>query len=466
MAVHADAAPGAAACAAAVRERRVGARELAQQALDRIRARDPELLAFTYVDEDDFLAQADAVDAGRVTGPLAGVPVAVKDLIDVRGMPTSYGSAAFDPYRAERDAAVVARLREAGAVIAGKTRTAELAWSTTTPPTRNPRDGALVPGGSSGGSAAAVGAGLVPAALGTDTGGSVRIPAALCGIAGLRPTYGLVGRSGVLPGNWSFDAVGPLAGSAGDLRLLLAAMIGPDPGDRACAADARLAQVRERLERAAPVDLSRARIGLFDDPLAEMLDERGRVALDATIERARRAGAEVVTVRLPGSETIAPAFAAIDLGEGAAIHTERLRERGDAIDPVIRALLEVAHVIPAALVARAKHARRAVCDAVAELFTRERLDALVLPANPLPAVRADALDLAVPRANGELEPALWSYARVCWLASLTGQPALVLPMPEAGDPPLGIQLVGRPFHDDALLGLGRALEDIDPQEHA
>ena len=103
---------------------------------------------------------------------------------------------------------------------------------------------------------------------------------------------------------------------------------------------------------------------------------------------------------------------------------------------------------------------------MAALFARERLDALVLPANPLPAVRADALDFAVQRANGELEPALWSYARVCWLASLTGQPALVLPMREAGDPPLGLQLVGRPFHDDALLGLGRALEDIEPQEHA
>ena len=146
MAVRAEAPAGAAACAAAVRERRIGARELAQVTLDRIRARDGELQAFTWIDEADFLAQADAVDAGRVSGPLAGVPVAVKDLIDVRGMPTSYGSAAFDPYRAERDAAVVARLRAAGAVIAGKTRTAELAWSTTTPLDAQPARRSAGPG--------------------------------------------------------------------------------------------------------------------------------------------------------------------------------------------------------------------------------------------------------------------------------------------------------------------------------
>ena len=255
-AVHARLGRGAMTAWAAELARRVRAREVrvadvAEETLDAIRREDDVIRAFTAVDEDAVRRDARRLDRrladGADLGPLAGVPIAIKDLIDVRGLPTSYGSAAFDPFAATSDATVVRRLRAAGALIVGKVRTTEFAWSQRTLPTLNPLDHGISTGGSSSGPAAAIASGQVPVALGTDTGGSIRIPAVQCGLVGIKPTFGVVGRGGVLPANWTLDTVGPLATTCEDARLVLAAIVGPDARDPWSARPARLRRVRAEL---------------------------------------------------------------------------------------------------------------------------------------------------------------------------------------------------------------------------
>jgi aspartyl-tRNA(Asn)/glutamyl-tRNA(Gln) amidotransferase subunit A len=447
----------------AVQTRETSAVEAVTVALGAIDELDGDILAFTARDDDAALRAASEIDrrlaGGDPVGPLAGVPVAVKDLYDCVGLPTSYGSRAFPEYLPEADATAVARLRSAGAIVIGKTRTAEFAWSTTTPPTKNPAAPECIPGGSSGGSAAAVAAGMVPAALGTDTGGSIRIPAAMCGILGIKPTYGAVGRGGLLPANWSLDTAGPLAGSSDDLRIVLAELVGHDPRDLASAPDRLLAPLAARLRASRELELAGVRFGLVEEPLFEITDPVARRAHRDAVEWLVGAGAVAVRVRLPETDYVEGALLAIDLPEGAAIHTQLLRHHGDLVNEEIRALLEFAHLIPGTLVAQGQRARTLVRARTRQLFSEHRLDFLLAPAAPGPAVRVDSSDSVQVRADGTNEPTLWGYARICWLANLTGQPAAVVPLP-GYRPPLGVQLIGRPFADDELLALAAALERV------
>jgi aspartyl-tRNA(Asn)/glutamyl-tRNA(Gln) amidotransferase subunit A len=405
------------------------------------------------------LLQAERVDdlaaSGRDPGLLAGVPVAIKDLFDVEGVPTSYGSQSFDPYVATRDATAVAGLRKQGALLIGKTRTAELAWSTITPPTSNPADPTRVAGGSSGGSAAAVGAGYVLGALGTDTGGSIRIPASLCGVVGIKPTYGLVGRTGVLPANWNLDTAGPLARSVADCRLLLTAICEPDADDPAAISAERITQVRASLTQRQSV--GQVRLGVVRSPLFEILEAEVEAVFEAALACMSGMGIEVVEVSFPEADWVPSVLIAIDLPEGAAIHTERLRERGHVMAPEIRSLLIAAHCIPGAAAARGHSARRVIRDAVARCFRDAGLDALVAPCNPAFAVRHDDTARTFTRRDGSEERAIWSYARTCWLANVTGQPALTLPLPGSALP-VGLQFIGRPFQEAHLLSIAEHAE--------
>ncbi len=434
--------------------------EVAVAALAAIAARDPVLRAFTAVDEPAVLRDAAALDAalrhGEPPGPLLGTTVAVKDLVDVAGLPTSLGTRAVPARVPERDAPVVARLRAAGALVLGKTRTAELAGSTTTPPTVNPADPTLIAGGSSGGSAAAVGGGLAVGAVGTDTACSVRLPAALCGIVGIKPTFGAVGRSGVLVASDSLDHVGPLAATVADVRALLTAMVGHDPGDSASAQEPALEQLRARLESPRPRDLTGARLGIVDDELFEVVEPRARHGWDAAVAQLTAAGADVVPVALPQSRHVAGALLAIDLPEWAAAYTGWL-QAGAPISPDIASMLRVAHAVPAILTMRAHAARHEIAAAVATAFGELGLDALLTPATTAGAIRTDDLERAFEREDHRREPAVWGYPRPFWLASLTGQPAIVLPTVRE-PPPLSIQLVGRPFADAELLDLAAAAE--------
>jgi aspartyl-tRNA(Asn)/glutamyl-tRNA(Gln) amidotransferase subunit A len=453
------------ACAHSVRTGDISVTEIANWTLGEIDRLDIDLRAFTFVDREAVIAQASSLDQriarGERIGPLVGATLGVKDLFNVKGLPTSAGSEAFDPFFPAADAPSVARLRQAGAVVIGKTRTSEFAWSTTTPPTANPMDVRLISGGSSGGSGAAVGAGLVHAALGTDVGGSIRIPAALCGVVGIKPTYGLVSMSGVLPGHWSFDTAGPLTRSVADARLLLGLMMGHDSEYPGSASAARIESLRKRLRNPSrPISLRGSRLGVIDEPLFEILEERAREVHDRLLSRLLEQGAVLVRVKLPETEYVPPVMYAID-PEGAAAHTQRLRDRSRDFGDEARKLIHFAQIIPGVLVMRAYQVRRQLSRIVAELFERERLEALVLPANTAPAIPSSDLNLAFRRANGESELAVSSYARVFWLASVTGQPSLVLPA-VADAPPIGVQLMGRPFEDDSLLDLGAGFERILP----
>lgn len=454
---------GVQACIQALRSRSISAFELVTASLASVDELDGAVRAFTFRDDVAALAAARIIDQRRArgenVGSLSGLPIAVKDLYDCAGLPTSYGAPAYRPVMAKCSSTAVSRLVAAGAVVVGKTRTAEFAWSTTTAGTRNPKDHSLIPGGSSGGSAAAVSAGMVPAALGTDTGGSIRIPAALCGIAGIKPTYGAIGRGGILPCNWSLDTAGPLGGRIEDLRLLLAELVGHDTSDPASAPDTTLMPLVERLSHQNVLDLSRVRLGVIDDPIFEIIDSETRDSHERAMAALEGAGAEVIHLRFPAGAYVEGALLGIDLPEGAAIHTSLLSQRRDKFDPSIRALLHVAHLIPGVLVTQAHRTRHMIANQVRDLFRLHRLDAIVAPAAPGPAIRADALDIIHTRSDGTPESTLWSYGRVCWLANLTGQPAVVVPLPDTR-PPLGIQLIGRPFLDDALLDLAAAAEEV------
>lgn len=453
------------ACAGAVRARAVSAREIAEATLARLRQEDPRLQAFTYVDEAIVRRQADALDAAirrkSDVGPLAGVCVGVKDLIDVAEMPTSYGGPAYKPYVPTADATCVRCLRGAGAIIIGKTRTAEYAWSVDTPPTINPRNSELIPGGSSGGSGASVAAGMVLAALGTDTAGSVRIPAACCGITAIKPTYGLVSRSGVLPTNRSLDHVGPLAMHSRDLRFLLAAMVGFDSSDPASIDSDRAGSVRARLIRRSRDDLRGVRLGVVDEPLFEICEPRARLEFDRVTSALARAGAEILRIQLPECKYVGPALLAIDLPEGAMLHTERLRASPESFSPAVRTMLQFAHLVPGTLYARGQAGRRAIAHRVAEEFTRHQLTAFLVPALSIPPINRADVDSYLTRQDGSLEPALWSFVRVCWLASLTGQPAAVVPT-TLTPAPFGVQIIGRPLEDDVVIDVAERIEELFP----
>lgn len=416
--------------AAPVRARQASAVEVSESVLRAVERLDRDVRAFTAVEPELVLDAARALDArvarGEDPGPLAGVPIAVKDLIDVAGLPSSYGTPAVPERLAASDARCVARLRAAGAIVVGKTRTSELAWRADTPPTSNPTWPELVPGGSSGGSAAAVAAGLASLALGTDTGGSVRWPAVQCGVAGLKPTTGLVPLDGVLPCSPSLDCVGPLAPTVADLVSVVEALAGAP---------------------AAEASLAGARLGLLDEPFLAFADTVAAERFAGEVAALAEAGATVVAARLPHASDATAILDAISYGEGSFL-VELASGRLDRLSPEVRAQLLAALVLPAAVVERARRARVLLAREAAGLFASERLDALVLPACTVGPVRRDGTE-NVPSARA---------ARAFHLASATGQPSLLIP--SRGDRPGGLQLVGRAFGDAELVALGAAVERV------
>jgi aspartyl-tRNA(Asn)/glutamyl-tRNA(Gln) amidotransferase subunit A len=441
----------------------VSARELCEDVIARIERDDGALRSFTFVDPELLLKDADALDGklnrGEGVGQLAGVTIGVKDLIDVRGMPTSYNSPTFAERTPSADAECVRQLRAADALIVGKTRSSEFAWSPDTPPTVNPADHLLTPCGSSGGSAAAVGGSLVHAGLGTDTGGSIRAPAALCGLVGIKPTYGVVSLTGVLPNSWSLDHAGPLTRSVDDARLVLRHMVSYDRRDPAGAPADVVAPLRRRLDAPTRVSLGTLRIGVFDHPLFEIVEDRAQAAFEGCVERLSRAGAAVVSIDLPELRFVLGTLLAINMGD-AGVFTRYLRGRLEQVAQAdVQAALHLAHAVPAVLVSRAQQARRRLAELVSAKFREHRLDAVLTPASVAGAIARDEPDAVFTRSDGEEEPVLWwGYPRPFYLANLTGLPAVVLPI-ATDPPPLGLQLIGKPYLDDELLAISDAFAE-------
>ncbi len=374
----------AAEIAAAVREGRARASTLVSAALARIAAHDDVLNAFTAVCKERALATAAAIDTaqaeGRALGPLAGVPFAVKNLFDVAGLPTLAGSRINrDRAAAERDATLITRLEAQGAVLVGALNMGEYAYDFTGEnvhdgPSRNPHDLARMSGGSSGGSGTAVAGGLVPLALGSDTNGSIRVPASLCGIFGLKPTYGRLSRARTFPFVASFDHLGPLARNTRDLALAYDAMQGPDADDPVCTG---------RPPEAAAPSLARGADGLRIAVAGGYFRAGGSPQALAALARVAAALGVTREIEIPQAARALAAAYVITASEGAALHLERLRARADDFDPAVRDRLIAGALLPAALVLKAQKFRRWYREQMLALFAD--VDAILAPATPCTA---------------------------------------------------------------------------------
>ncbi len=445
----------AAALARDVASGAVTAEAVTRAALDRIAALDGRVGAFTHVAAGRALAAARAVDAGRAAGrapgPLAGVPFAVKNLFDLAGVPTLAGSKINrgDP-PAARDAALVERLEAAGAVCLGALNMGEYAYDFTGEnahdgPSRNPHDLSRMAGGSSGGSAAAVAAGLVPLALGSDTNGSIRVPSALCGLFGLKPTYGRLSRARSFPFVASLDHLGPFARSAADLALAYDAMQGPDPDDPASAGRA--------VEPVLP-GLGAGAGGLRVAVLGGHFARTGEPAAFAAVARCAEALGATRSVDLPGAERARAAAFLVTMAEGAALHLDRLRTRPGDFDPAVRDRLLAGALLPAAWIAQAQKLRRSFAEAANRLF--DGVDLLLAPSTPCPAPRLGQTEMTV---GGRTLPVRANLGIYTQPISFIGLPVAAVPVWTEGEAlPMGVQVIGPPWREDLVLRAASALE--------
>ncbi len=435
-----------------IARREVSPVEVTRAHLARIGRLDATLGAFLTVTAERALEAAAAAEreiaAGQGRGPLHGVPLALKDLFDTAGVRTTAGSRILAENVPARDAAAVERLRAAGLVLLGKTNLHEFAYGTTSDnphygPCRNPWDRERSPGGSSGGSGAALAAGLCAASLGTDTGGSIRIPAGACGVAGLKPTLGRLSRRGVTPLAWSFDTVGPMARAVGDVALLMNAIAGPDAEDEWC-----VARPAEDFARGLETGVRGLALGVPGEWFFDGVEPDIEAAVRAAITVLEREGARRVEVSLPGMADAHTAHHAILAAEAAAFHGPWLRERPDDYGSDVRRGLELGQLIPAVDYVNARRVQSAVRATFHAAFSEA--DVLVTPCLPQP-----------PPGVGEpmsREPAV-AWNRLLTPVNVTGFPALSVPCGFDGlGMPVGLQLIGRPFDEALLLRAARAYE--------
>ena len=445
---------GAEAVADAVRSGRITATEIAETVLDRISARNAALCAYTDVLADRALREARAVDRivadGGDPGPLAGVPYGVKNLFDVEGLTTRAGSRINrDLPPAHQDAVLVARMAAAGAVLLGAQNMDEYAYGFTTEnahdgTTHNPHDAARVAGGSSGGSACAVAAGLGAFALGSDTNGSIRVPASFCGLFGLKPTYGRLPRTGSYPFVFDLDHLGPLARSAGDLALVYDALQGSDPGDVACAWRA--------VEPARPGlhgDMAGLRIGVLDGWFHDMAghDARQVVAIAADALGASE------RVTLDSAEAARAAAFVITAAQGGNLHFADLARRPSDFDPATRDRLLAGALLPAHLVLQAQRVRRWFAERAAEMF--RHFDVLLAPSTPCSATLIGQQTMQL---GGVELPARASIGVLTQPLSFIGVPVVGVPVRRAGALPLGVQIVTPPWNEARALRVAAWLE--------
>lgn len=443
---------------AALRAKRVSVVEATELCLRRVERLDPRLRAFITVAADGARRTAKVLDdelaAGHVRGPLHGIPVAHKDLCFIRGLPTSCGTRTPEYFTAERECTAAARLAAAGAVMLGKLNMSELAMgpfgdNAHHGHVQNPwRDG-HASGGSSSGSGAAVAAGFVLGALGSDTGGSIRMPAACCGVVGVKPTYGRVSRAGVMPLSWSNDHVGPLARTVADAALLLGVMAGRDAEDVTTS------------RRAVPDygaalggDIGGLRVGVPENYYLDVDDEVA-TAVDAAARQLERSGARVVRLRVPDPQPMTDVTNIISRAEAAAVHARVARERPHELQPVVRARLEIGFHLSAYDYLQASRLRaRLSRQFIAEVFAE--VDVLVAPTVPEPAPTYKAVTAGT---------AAEVVARMSRFSSLTrpfnglGLPVVSVPCGFASNGlPLGMQIAGRPFDEPTVLRIADAYE--------
>ena len=443
---------------AKLRARHIQAVEVTQAALGRIERLDPALKAFITVTADAALQRARQADAelaaGRDLGPLHGIPVAVKDLCDARGLPTTGGSKIFANRMAEGNSTVVEKLEAAGAVMLGKLNMHELAYGITSAnphfgAVRNPWNREHSPGGSSGGSGAAVATRMVYAALGSDTGGSIRIPAAFCGTVGLKPTYGRVSRHGVLPLGYTLDHVGPLTLCVRDAALVLNAIAGYDRRDPASSRRPVVDYVPDE-----GCSIRGVRVGFPENFFYERLDPDVESAVRGAVARAESLGAQVKPVRVPDVDALNAVGRMILLAEASAVYDPYLKDRA-AFGADVLALLDQGRLVPATDYIHAQRLRRKMIQEFTALWSS--VDCLFCPTTPNTAPRIGATTI---RLGGREEDVRLATTRLVRGINVLGFPSLSIPCGLSGDGlPIGLQIVGPSFEEALILRIGAALED-------
>ncbi|MCY4061551.1 MAG: amidase [Chloroflexi bacterium] len=444
--------------AAALRRRETTAVALTQATLARIKETEPTVQAYATVTVERALESAERADrelaAGRDRGLLQGIPIGVKDNCYTKGILTEVGSKAMEGFVPDYDSTVVSKLYAAGAVLIGKTRCHEWSCGGSEPPTRSAWDRDRFPGGSSIGSGVAVSARSAFGAIGTDTGGSIRIPATLNNLVGMKATYGRVSAYGVAPLAWSLDHVGPLTRTARDNAIMLGAMAGHDPND----ANSARVDVPDFLT---DIDggLQGMRIGIDRDYfLYPGVVDSVRAVTEAVIDQLAAMGAKIVEVNLPELEMTRETLMTIRMVESASYHRHRIREQGHLYSPGTRATLQMGEVILATQYVAALRARERFRRAMKNLFRRESLHAQISPTIPVSAPLLE--DVWKPRADMENgETPTDGFVHHVYPANLSGQPAISAPggfTPEGL--PVGYQLMGRPFDEATLYRIAYAYE--------
>lgn len=459
----------AAAMAESVRDGAVSATALVQASLARIDATDDRVNAFTARTQQRALKRAADIDAQLAAGgdaaqalraqPLLGVPFAVKNLFDIEGIPTLAGSKIErESAPAKADAVLVQRLESAGAVLVGALNMDEYAYGFTTEnshegPARNPHDLGRIAGGSSGGSGAAVAAGQVPLTLGSDTNGSIRVPASLCGVFGLKPTFGRLPRTGSYPFVSSLDHLGPFARSARDLALAYDAMQGPELGalrDPGCL-QREVEPVSSLLAKGA--DLQGLRIGV----LGGFFRARAMPEALTVVDRAAAALGATESVELPMVQAGRASAFLITNSEGAALHLDDLRKRPQDFEPLSRDRFLAGTLLPAAWIARAQRVRRLYAEAVSRVF--DRFDVLLAPATPCAATPIGAEHFEI---NGQRLPVRPNMGVLTQPISCIGLPVCAVPVwgseERAAPLPIGVQVIAAPWREDLVLRVAAALE--------
>jgi aspartyl-tRNA(Asn)/glutamyl-tRNA(Gln) amidotransferase subunit A len=440
--------------AAKLRAREVSAVELARESLCRIEAEQPRLNAFITITGDLALEQArradDELARGIDRGPLHGIPYALKDVFSTRGIRTTLGSKIFADHIPDHDSAVYEKLTAAGAVLTGKTGMQEFAYGITCNnphfgAIRNPHDPDRIPGGSSGGSGVAVAAGMVSFAMGSDTGGSIRNPAAYCGCVGLKPTSGRVSRYGVLPLDFSLDHMGPLTGSVQDAGLVLNALAGHDDRD-----DTSSRQPVPNYD-AAGQGLVGKRIGLPTNFFNERISPEVAAAFAVAVTRAEAAGARIVELAVPDAGEINLISRVILMAEASALLEPWLHRRADFGADVL-ALFDQGRLLSATDYINAQRLRRVYQREWAKLWNS--IDCLFTPSAPIVAPKIGQTHVEV---GGGPEDVRLASTRLVRCFNVLGWPAMSIPLPVNGLP-IGIQLVSAPFQERQLLATGRSLE--------
>ncbi len=436
-----------------LRKKKASPLDLVESTLDRIDRIENKVKAFVTVMRDEALRSARQAEGeirrGRYRGPLHGIPVAVKDLVDTAGTRTTSGSKVRARNVPIKDAAVVERLKAAGAVIIGKTVTYEFAYVSVKSPTRNPWNLGRQPGGSSAGSGAAVSSDMCLGAIGTDTGGSIRVPSSFNGIVGLKPTYGLVSKRGVTTLAWTMDHVGPMTKTVEDAAIMLNVIAGFDPEDPA-SIDLPIPDCTRSLRKS----VSHLCLGVPTNYFFERIDPEVEGAFRESIEVLRRLGVKIREIEIPHLEHTMGAEFTIIAAEATAYHEKSLRRKAELYDPEVRMYLELGELLPSRYYLKAQRVRGLIKTAIEKAL--KSVDLLVTPTSPVAPARLGQREFSF---EGVKESVLYAYVRNCCPFNLAGIPAVSIPCGFTHENlPIGLQIAGKALDEARVLRVANAYE--------